>query len=167
MAHFFYRVELTRPQRLANSHLLQGAVLGHVLPRQCIEAGVRGGDHQHQVRDRRRIAGRMGHGHHAAIAGAQADNGPQAQVLSQGFHVFDVLVERVEGFIAAGRSALSAVVKVNQLELFAQGLEGGFEIAVLAAGPAVDDQGGALVAHAGSIGHQPHAVNVKIDLGVA
>ena len=73
----------------------------------------------------------MGHGHHAAIAGAQADNGSQAQVLSQGFHVFDVLVERVEAWIAAGRSALSAVVKVNQLELFAQGFEGGFEIAVL------------------------------------
>ena len=59
------------------------------------------------------------------------------------------------------------MVKIDQLQLVGQWPKAGLQVAVLAARATMDDKGRRFLTHARAIGHQAHAVDVKVNLGVA
>src|SRR4051812_14829985 len=59
------------------------------------------------------------------------------------------------------------MVDVDQLHLVGEGRQPGFVVAVVAAGPAVDDEGDRLLDHAGTIGYEPRALDVEPDFCAA
>jgi hypothetical protein len=88
-------------------------------------------------------------------------------VAAQRLHVLDILVERIFGGVAAGGTALAAMVEIDELHPLGQWGQDRLEAAVIAARPAMDDEGDRALAHAWTVGHQAGAIDVEIDLGVS
>ena len=83
---------------------------------------------------------------------------------AQRLHVLDILVNMILGDIAARRTALPAMVEIDELHTLAERIEAGLQIGMVAAGAAMDDEGRRLLAHARTIGDQTRAFDVEIDV---
>ena len=92
--------------------------------------------------------------------------GPVPRWQPQRLHVLHVLVERVFGRIAACRSALAAMVEIDELHPLRERREGGLEAGVVGSGAAVDDERDRALAHGTPFGHQTHALDIEIELRI-
>ncbi len=83
------------------------------------------------------------------------------EMTAQRLHVFNVLVQRVTGGIAAPGPALAAVVEVDQLHDVGERRHGGFEPGMVSARAAMGDHGCGALAHGRAVRHQPGAFHVE------
>jgi len=88
-------------------------------------------------------------------------------MAAQRLHVLDILVQGVARRVATAGAALAAMVEIDQLHVPGQRAHARLEAAVVRAGAAMDQEAGRPLAHRAAVRHQPGAVDVEIDLGVA
>ena len=163
--HLLHRAEGTIPEHVADAALFRRAGLLDDPLRPGNEAAMGGGDHQHQVRHRLGIAGRMRLGDHAAIAGADGHDRPQAEMPAQRLHVLDILVEVPALRVLLAGTPLAAMVEIDELHPLRERRVAWLEATVVPARAAMDHHRDRALAHRVAIGHQPHAFHVEIDLG--